>query len=579
MIYSCSDYLETPAQSTLEEPVIFESYDLASGAVDGIKISFGETNSYRGRYIPYYGMNTDIEWYNTSEDGGDKADLSTYSAKTNNDQMNSSNNVWAKAYEGIERANLCIRGLETYGNVEEDDDMAYLLGEAITLRAIYYADLLKTWGDIPMRFSPITSETIYLAKTPRDSIYIRLLSDLEKAESLVAWPTEDTHTTTTENINKAFVKGLRAHIALAAGGYQQYPDGIRRSNAPALDYDKMLVIARDECLDIINNNNGTVNLEDDFEMVFKKNCQDNIDAGSESLWEIPFSAGRGRLLYTFAVKHNSVNQYTSQAKGGNAGPTPIVYYDFDSKDKRRDVTCVPYEWIAINGVAQQELSNISKWAFGKYRYEWMTRVVTSTNDDGVNKIYMRYAEVILMAAEALNELEGPTAAAPYLKMIRQRAFDQADWSTKVETYVNALTTKDAMFDAIVDENKFEFCGEMLRKQQLIRWNLLGAKIDEAKTKMTNLVFQKGEYSDVPTKIYYRIGQDEETLECYGFERGETDDKSAEYEYSTTWTDTTELTSTKIESIYTNDPDTKQFWPIWETFISTSNGMLVNDYGY
>ena len=72
----------------------------------------------------------------------------------------------------------------------------------------------------------------------------------------------------------------------------------------------------------------------------------------------------------------------------------------------------------------------------------MDRKVTSTNDDGVNKIYMRYAEVLLMAAEIENELTGPSAAAPYLKQMRQRAFAQADWPAKVDAYVNALPAKN-----------------------------------------------------------------------------------------------------------------------------------------
>lgn len=192
---------------------------------------------------------------------------------------------------------------------------------------------------------------------------------------------------------------------------------------------------------------------------------------------------------------------------------------------------------------------------------------------------MRYAEVILMAAELENELNGPAAAAPYLKKIRQRAFDQADWPEKVDAYVNALTSKEAMFNALVDENAFEFCGEMLRKQYLIRWNLLKAKIDEAKDKMYNLRERTGEYADVPERVYYRLAADGESLEMYGLNRGETADMSAEYESNTVWVDAEELTDERIETMYFNDPDTKQFWPIWQVFIDSSNGTLTNDYGY
>jgi len=579
VMISCKDYLETPTKSSLDEMVIFSSPDLAKGAVDGIKLPFGETNSYRGRFLPWYGMNTDIEWYNSSELVGDgSADLTVYSTTPSNSQMNSTNNAWAMMYSGIERANICIKGLKAYGNPKPGTELGQLLGESLALRAVYYADLLKAWGDVVPRFDPITTETLYLAKSDRDGIYKQLIADMAEASELVAWPNETSTTSSVERINKAFVKGLRARLCLAASGYSQYPDGIRRSTDPDLSVTKMYAIANQECLDIINS--GTTKLESSFETVFKKNCQDNVTAGGETLWEIPFADGRGRMLFTFAIKHNSVDQYTGQARGGSAGPVPSLFYDYDVKDTRRDVSVVPYEWgKAVNGISKQELLTLKKWSFGKFRYEWMNRIVTSTNDDGVNKLYMRYAEILLMAAETSNELQGPTVAAPFLKIIRQRAFASSDWPTKVDAYVNALTTKEAMFNAIVEEHKLEFCGEMVRKQALIRWNLLKTKLDEAKTKMYALRDRSGAYADVPAKLYYKYATNGESLIIYGLNRGETADKSAEYDYNKTFVDPTQLINSKIESIYAKNPDQWQFWPIWQVFLDSSNGTLKNDYGY
>lgn len=579
IMFSCEDQLDAPTKSSLDESIIFSTPDLAKGAVDGIKVSFAETNSYRGRYLPYYGMNTDIEWYNSSENVGDgKADLCVYAATPGNGQMNTTNNAWAKMYEGIERANICIRGLRNFGNPEPGTDLGYLLGEALTLRAVFYSDLLKAWGDVVARFEPISTETLYLEKSSRDEIYKQLIADLEEASALVPWPNETKETGTVERVNKAFVKGLRARLCLAASGFSQYPDGIRRSNDPELAVSNLYPIAKQECLDIINS--GTCMLEPEFETVFRKNCQDNITAGGETLWEIPFSDGRGRMLFTFAVRHRSVDQYTSQAKGGNSGPVPNLFYDYDIMDTRRDVTCVPYQWgKAVDGFSQQELLSLERWNFGKFRYEWMNRIVTSTNDDGVNKLYMRYAEVILMMAEIVNELDGSAAAVPYLEMIRKRAFKAADWPEKVDAYINTISGKEEMFNAIVEEHKFEFCGEMIRKQALIRWNLLKTKLDQTKTKMYALRERSGEYADVPERLYYSYHEDGESLVIYGLNRGETEDKSAEFEYNTIWVSPDELEDEKIESIYAQNPDEYQFWPIWQVFLDASNGKLTNDYGY
>lgn len=579
---SCSDFAEdflTPdAASATDEAKIFSTPGLAVGAIDGIKIPFGDTNSYRGRFLPWYGMNTDTDWYNSSEStSNDNADIAVYDVKANNSVMNTANNVWASGmYAGIERANICIRGLRTYGNTGQNAEMAHLLGEALTLRAVYYADLLKTWGDVPARFEPINGETIYLPKTSRDVIYKQIIADLGEAETLVPWPNATAATASVERINKAFVKGLRARLALAASGFQQYPDGIRRSTDPDLSVQKMYTLAQKEATDIINS--GTAKLESSFETLWRKYNQENLAAGNESLWEIPFGAGRGRMLFTFAVNHATNDQYHQNGsnRGGQGGPLPTVFYDYDQKDLRRDVTCVPYKWAAaVNGVAKQVPGALNRWYFGKYRYEWMSRIVTSTNDDGVNKIYMRYGEVVLIAAETANELQGPAAAAPYLKMLRKRAFSAADQPVKVDAYVNALSSKQAMFNAIVDEHKFEFTGEMERKQALIRWNLLGTKMAEAKAKMTNLKNRTGEYADVPSTLYYKYAANNESLIIYGLNRGEFTSPGADYT-AFPWD---ALSDSKIASLYRNNPDTKQFWPIWQVFIDGSNGQLKNDYGY
>ncbi|MFB9108135.1 RagB/SusD family nutrient uptake outer membrane protein [Flavobacterium gyeonganense] len=576
------DYLDAEAPSTTDEALLFSNAGLAKGAIDGIKVPFGETNSYRGRFLPYYGLNTDVEWHNTSQTAGDKADLCVYDAKPNNSEMNTTNNAYAMMYQGIERANICIRGLRKYGNPLPGTDLGQLLGEALTLRAIYYADLVKTWGDVPYRFDPITPETLYLAKVNRDEIYKQLIADLGEASTLVAWPNETAYTSTVEHVNKAFVKAFRARLAMAASGYQQYPGnfgGVRRSTDPDLSVDKMYTLALKECREVIAN--GSAKLETTFEGLWKKYNQEVVTAGGESLWEIPFSDGRGRMLFTFAVRHTSASdqfQANGANRGGVAGPLPFVFYDYDQADTRRDVTCVPYKYgAAVNNIAKQELNTLDTWYFGKYRYEWMTRRVTSTNDDGVNKIYMRYAEVLLIAAETANELEGPTAAAPYLKEIRRRAFPASTHAVKVDAYVNALTDKQSMFNAIVDEHKYEFTGEMERKQALIRWNLLKVKLDEAKAKMADLKARTGSYADVPNTLYYKYAADNVSLIIYGLNRGENTNPGADYT-SATWT---KLEDTKIASLYKAgvDPDLRQFWPIWQVFIETSNNMLENDYGY
>src|SRR5574344_2775349 len=115
----------------------------------------------------------------------------------------------------------------------------------------------------------------------------------------------------------------------------------------------------------------------------------------------------------------------------------------------------------------------------------MNRQVTS-NDDGVNLPVLRYADILLMASEIANSLGELDNAKSYLKQVRQRAFNQSDWNTEVTDYMNKITSQDQMLSAIQKERMLEFPGEMLRKQDLIRWNILGKNVKETVTKMKAL---------------------------------------------------------------------------------------------
>lgn len=583
----CEDFLDAPSKSALDESVVFSNPTLAEGAIAGIIQSFAETNSYRGRYILFYGINTDCEVRNALRNSQeDQARLVNYNTNVANSQMNTENNAWAMFYQGIERANIAIRGLRAYGDVENNRQMAQILGEVLTLRAVVYHDLIKGWGDVPARFEPVNADNMYMPRSDRDVIYKQLLADLEEAATMVSWPNESVITSSSTRINKAFVKGLRARIALHAAGYGQRTDGIRRSNDSDLAPEILYAIAKQECLDVIQSGHARLL---GFEEVFRTHHREQHIAGQEVMWEIPFSEGRGRVIFDLGVRHTTTNKYTGQNRGGTNGPNPIMFYEYDIDDARRDVTCVPYEWSKNSSDLDgsfpfQVPTNNGRWQFGKYRYEWLYeeagRRVTSTNDDGLNWIFMRYSDVLLMAAEAINKLEGPAAAAPYLRQVRERAFPGN--TEKVNEFMaQAAASNEAFFNAIVNERALEFTGEMLRKGDLIRWNLLSAKLNEARQKLQMLEARIGKYADLPQRIYFRTLEDGETVEIYGLNFGDTDEigESLGWPENKSWviTSSTE-NATFWDALFLRDPDQQQYWPIWQVFIDGSNGQLNND-GY
>ena len=110
--WSCT-ILDSESPSTFDAATVFSNYTRAENTVFSISQSFGETNSYRGRYLSWIGLNSDIEWYNTFKPTDEKYQIAAYSLQYNNGQLNLDNGPFAKMYEGIERANLCIDGLRT----------------------------------------------------------------------------------------------------------------------------------------------------------------------------------------------------------------------------------------------------------------------------------------------------------------------------------------------------------------------------------------------------------------------------------------------------------------------------------
>ena len=592
---ACETFLDSESPSTFDASTVYSNYDLTESTIFSISQSFGETNSYRGRYLSWVGLNSDIEWYNTYKPTDEKYQIAGYAILPNNGQLNLNNGPFAKMYEAIERANLAIEGIREYGNTAEDASMAYLLGEALTLRALIYYDIVRVWGDVPARFNSVTSENIYVAKESRDVIFKQLLADLEEAIPYLPNPGQTTATSRTDRVNKMFAQGLYARIALMASGYAIRPDDgmvgtgdlgtVRLSSDPELQKSVLYPKALEHLRTAINS--GTASLED-YETLWKNQSNMNnlvAGPGHETLFVIPFSDGRGRWNYTFAVRSEG-SSYAGGAtvtRGGDAGPVPTMWFKYDKNDVRRDITCVNWRWNSDN---EPELPGIQRWYFGKYRFEWMTsHPYTGGNDDGVKPVVLRYSDILLMAAEIANELGDTQEAKRYLLPVRSRAFKGNE--DQAEAYVAAISSKDDMFNAIVDERALEFCGEMTRKFDLIRWNLLKTKMDESIADMKDLRGLTGKYAGInglEGDVYYQVNGSQITI--YGFS-GEKTAPAGAWEKKAGYITKTEdskgaatgLYDDLVNGLYYGDPIQHMFWPIFNDTMTNSQGHIKNDYGY
>ena len=626
---SCiDDFLDVKAESSFTPETLFADPTLAEGAVFGIYEQINN-NSFNGRLWPYKGLNNDTEMHLASYGGltenNTHRSIAVYNNRGTDDFMGPAT---SGAFSAIERANICIEGLELYGNPQPDTKLGYLLGEALFLRAWVYYELVNWYGNIPTRFVPLNADNLYIGRTDRDEIFKQLLKDLERAAELMPWAGTSTETQTILRPNKAAAKGLRARIALAAGGYGYHVYGemnvAQLSNDPELTVEKTYTIARDECWDVMQNEGKGFILEDDFGKTFKDNCAVKVGFGGESLFNLPFMYNqRGNWMVAGGVIHAGAagsgnpaagtDPYTSTYQGGTHGTVPTLFYDFEKEDTRRDISVVPFRW--ANG--KQELATVRRATPGKLRAEWidLSKGMLSTNsNDGITPIIIRYSDIILMFAEAENELSGPTdRAKAALNKVRTRAYGGVSQTAYVES--NSGSKADFL-KAIQDERRLEFVGETIRKYDLIRWNLLKTNIDKVMDDIRALRSFSGKYADVPGYVFWKYktnNADEREIVYYGFNRGEiapgtsadaiTDEAALNaWMASTGWkhwntrgnasatltvtpwidsrTDTGELRDEYITCIYLNNPDRQLVCPLPQSIITASQGALSNsDLGY
>jgi len=596
---SCEGLLDVPSNSLLSDDIVFSQPDSAAKAISAIYDIIGQNNSYRNRLWLQMGFNTDIEY----KIGSDllKSDnlIPLYNAnKLLGEGYNNADaaNPWSRIYQGIERANLAIAGIRQHGNPEVGNDMGHLLGEALTMRAFFYYDLIKWWGDVPARFEPVSEATIYLPKSDRDIIYNQIVADLQEATSLLYGPNTK-YTNTTKRISKDAARGLLARICLSAAGYSMRPVGTNDAEIKITVSDErrteLYTIARNACRDIIND--GNYALASSFKQIFYDQCQDIDTQGRETIWQLPYSYGiRGQLLRYFALPRKAEFDALTKKNntidiGGWFKIMPTLYYDYNTQDTRRDITMVPYKVeknTTLNVMEQSLASGVTGFNVGKWRAEWMKTPITG-NDDGVSPILLRYADVLLMFAEADLYLGG-SEGAEYFNQVRRRAFQQPLNTTSL--YDLPLTNEN-----LKKERAFELAGENIRKYDLMRWGELKSAIDNANSKVKNLRDVAGEYADVPQTLYTRytvdntISQGERVLEIYGLQRGETDDKTITDPtggwIKKIWIQGTSSTTGDlylndiVDKLYINNPDKKQLLPIMNQILITSNDALKNDYGY
>jgi hypothetical protein len=596
------DYLNTSSPSEFTPDLVFSSTAYTDFAITGTYALLTQDYLYSARLPLNYATNSDIEVVgadNTSYKENTNRGLSNYLGTPDNSSIA---REWTTIYKMIERANLCVEGIRNSAVMKTKDStvMKAFLGEALTLRALAYFELVKNWGDVPYKAEPTKYDlsNVYLAPTDRDVIYDNLIADLEEADAYVPWVGSSGTYGTVERITKGFVKGLTARIALFRGGYSLRNRNGSYVTERGANWEKYYTLARKKCQEIMAQNVHKLNTS--YVDIWKKLCSYQMDASfQENLFEVANGLGRsGEMGYSIGIRFFANSKYGFGNNANVVNTTAWYFYMFDQKDLRRDATVAYYSY--SNGAADVKevfqtnpmSFNFAKWdqRFMNSTWSAMNKAASGKFGYGVNWSIMRYADVLLMFAETENALNGPTALAKdALKQVRNRAFADADKPAKVETYVNALSDQQSFFNALVNERAYEFGGEAIRKYDLIRWNLLVSKIQEQRDGFKAMLNGTGQWSTLPTYLFYKYQTDLENIDKASINFY--DDKGSADIAGYTKVPWLSMQSASNKTLYSDRVDlfssgltsggvqNRHLYPIASSIIAESNGTLKNAYGF
>ncbi|SNC66325.1 Starch-binding associating with outer membrane [Hymenobacter gelipurpurascens] len=495
-VSSCKDFLDVEPLALNTTEATFSTVAGATAAVVGAYDPLSGDQTYGTRISMYFPFDSDEMIGSSGAADGARRSIARYKALPTNTEIT---NPWNTLYQGVERSNICIdqipkMSLYTTGTAADTAALHRLHGEALTLRAQYYLELVRNWGDVPAQFTAsVSGQDFNLPNADRNETLTKLIADLLQAEKLVPWRSKAG--AASERITKGAVKALRARLALYRGGYSLKGNQMVRP-ADYLDYYR---IARQECAELMaNRSEHTLNTS--FLEVFKSINEQR----SESANEIMFQVGMGGSTAVSDSKlgyYNGPRLNASTIYGSTQGAVTIVptyFYAFDSTDVRRDVTIAPYTIPANNFRAGVALASVTD---GKFRRDWHIPSLPGTNNYlGYNWPIIRFADVVLMFSEAENELNGPTQAAQdALLEVRTRAY-----GTKAKAQAGlVLNSKTALFNALVNERYLEFGSEGIRKYDLLRWNLFATKLAEAKANILKMAKGEAPYDKVPLYMYFK----------------------------------------------------------------------------
>ena len=416
----CSKFLE------LDPPYTQDAENFFLNEADYLRALTGAYDLLQGIYVSYWiGDIASDNCIAGGESVTDTEGLHQIEAMTHgayNDELRS---IMRYNYCGIARCNFLLEPKE---NEIDFPSKATILAEAKFLRAFYYFELVKFFGDIPLVIDERlgVQQIQQLERTPASEVYAQIEKDLNDAIAILSYKSESTHSGIKGRVDKGAALGLLGKVYL----YQE------NWSAASQTFNTLI-------------NSGNYALASDYNTMFLKENENN----SETVFDVEYSDQEGGsygclicLEGNLTVGYQGIRQYDGPNYGdGNSYnlPTQDLFNSFENYDPRREATCLNIDdFIANNtpgttyGIGAGGHTGFYNHKYIKSRDEMLNGIPDNDLTSGVNYRVIRYADILLMAAEALNQIGDDAIAIQHLNTVRNRVghylhqidISQAPWN-------------------------------------------------------------------------------------------------------------------------------------------------------
>jgi hypothetical protein len=438
ILTGCAD-LEVLPSSSIDKNQFYKTENDALTALNGVYAILTPPSGFYGMYnnqTVYLGdLASEYVKAGANTNSAHIREISNFNISSNNDFMRTG---WSEAYTGINRANIVIDKLAESGDEIQAGRKAQFVNEAKFLRALFYFNIVRWWGAVPLVLHDGDGEG--QPRTPVDEVYAQIVSDLKDASAL----SQEYHSEGRATGGAALATLSKVYLTWAQ---TDSPEGLAKKDEfyrAAIEYANQVITSANYRL--------VENVVDNF-TVDKKNGVEHI----------------------FSVQHanqNNVTGHCTFAMGwSDSEPVLIVndlkfYEEIDDSDQRKYGSFAKSLW---NPNTNSRFT-FRVPLFRKY-IDTLNFTTTQWGGYNTNNAYIRYAEVLLIKAEAENELNGPTAEAyNAINQVRRRAYRQP--LDAPSSYDLSDLTKEQFREKLQAERWLEFVLEGHRWFDLVRWRKL-----------------------------------------------------------------------------------------------------------